>query len=179
MRSSILVFSIIIGAAFFAAAYPLTAGWAYATRSNADQNARDREVARDDRVQVWEVTLPTRANAARTVAWSLAAGLSLAMVGTGAAWAMFTTGKARAATAQAMIAARCIRLDPQTRQYPLVLDNPTSPRFVFNPNTGAVTRLATAQEYAPQLAANAVQVQIGGVGQYKLDQLGLLQSGKE
>jgi len=171
MKSNILIFSIIIGAAFFAAAYPLTTGWAYATRSAADQYARDREAARNDRIQVWESTLVDRSNGIRIVVYSGAWALAAMVTALAIAWWVFAVGRARASVAQAMIAARCIPLDPRTRQYPLVLDNPTSPRFVFNPNTGAVTRLATAQEYVPQLAANAVQVQVGGAGQHKLEVL--------
>lgn len=169
---NILIFSIIIGAALLTATYPLTSGWGYAARTNADQSAADRIAARVDRVQVWDATRTDRVQSARIAIYTGGLSLAAAFITAAVAWSIFTVGKARAAVAQAMIAARCIPLDPSTRQYPLVLDNPTSPRFVFNPNTGAVTRLATAQEYAPQLAANAVQVQAIGAGlSHKLEVL--------
>lgn len=166
MRASILlilsIFIITLGAAVFFSLQPVTQGWGYAIQSGANQRAANSEQTRRDREQVLAATRADRVNALITTAYALAGSLSLAAVSVAVAAGIYTTGKAKAAAARAMITARCIPLDPVTRQYPLVLDNPSAPRFVFNPNTGAVTRLTAAQPHRPQLAASSAAVQALG-----------------
>jgi hypothetical protein len=155
---------------------------AYATRSQADQQAADAEQARliqeqlhaehikelELKQQINEANKQTWINVKFFLIWTFGIFgcilLATVLLYSARSYAIASVGVARAAAQGAMVRANSIYLDPRTRQSPLLLQNVGGTKWaLINPNVGSVLMLDVSHEPDRQLIATSGATQIAGV----------------
>jgi hypothetical protein len=155
---------------------------AYATRSQADQEAADAEQARliqqqlhDQQMQQLELQQEIRVKnkqnsifARAMFIWTVAIfgclALATVLIYSARSYAIASVGVAKATAQAAMVRANCIQLDPVTRQYPLFLQHVHGSKYVLiNANVNSVLMLDLAHEPDRQMISTAGLTQVAGV----------------
>jgi membrane protein required for beta-lactamase induction len=148
---------------------------AYETTVRADQDAADRTQERQIEADLHAIAMAdaqaaeAERQAAQQVVWrnlgySLVMLLWLSSIGLAAGIAYASVGTGRAVAHKAMIQANLIRLDPTTRQFPLLLQYTGKGKVsLTNPNTGQVLLLDTRSQAHRQMIQGSAAVQLAGV----------------
>lgn len=137
-------------------------------RSDAWQDARDREQARELELEAARREFERKAELEPTVVmvqgWVLTfAGVAavLAVLGVGVGISLLSIGSGAGLALERASKAMQIPLDPETRQFPLLVNYVGRGKFsVFNPNTNSVVLLNTAKD------ADRAMLMLSGMTQY-------------
>lgn len=148
---------------------------AYQTRLEADQSAASAEQQRQIAADLHAVEMADKNAAAaerqagqqralRNFYTSLAVLAWVTSLAVAAGIAVTSIGVSQAAARSAMVKANCIRLDPATGQFPLLIQYAGHGRYsLHNPNTGSVTLLDSRQDEHRMLIQSSGAVQLAGV----------------
>jgi len=146
----------------------------YARQVAADTRAANAAQQRDQNAETFalahaeqQATSPERVAARiQVIYWGTAALIGVMVCWAGAmayGGSVYVIGRSRASVQAADLRSRLIPLDPVTRQYPLLIDNPHRVRYIADLNSGLVVRLDKPQSPHQLLAAGANYVRAAGV----------------
>lgn len=167
----ILILIIVLACSIFAARVGSSVG--KGIEINARENAANKAQARQERM-AWhrinvieaERVLPYRIaakqNALYWLSWfAIAAGATVIMaVAGGVGW--WAVGFSRARVEVARREAYVIRIDPVTRQFPLLTYELNGVPRIYNPNTGSVIMLDAGRDETPMLVTGSAATQLAG-----------------
>lgn len=169
MKAVASLMALIVFAFAVAFAYRAGDGLADAVRSDADSRTAGEALERDIRqaehaqqMAEWRQTEATRVAAWRRFWTALSWAASLLVLAGSLAGGLLAVGWSRARVLRATAEAHHVRLDPETRQFPLLSREQGGRLLVVNPNNGQVLALDGERQPVPMMIAGSSATQLAG-----------------